>query len=103
MEKTLEEIENELRIMVEREQPHEYRKRAMAELEKVKELGLDVPNVAFIVSRYPDFDHVEFQLIQTNAIVLKVCVSIDELRKDKETFRVFAQFIYEQSKEGHFE
>lgn len=53
---------------------HDYKKNALLELENLDKI-ISIPNVKFIISDYPDFNHILVRLEIPDKCLFKICVS----------------------------
>ena len=54
---------------------HDYKANAVKELDDIELSGKHVPNIAFIVDKYPDFNYIELKCEQPGNFMFKICVN----------------------------
>lgn len=61
---------------------HDYKKNALQELEKIDK-NISIPNIEFIISDYPDFNHILVNLEIPDSCIFKICISPEIILKNE--------------------
>lgn len=70
-----------------------YKEKALKELDNVRSVFKldDVQNIAWIVGRYPDFDHIELKVEVKDQWILRLCVAPEVVLENPDIARGFAE------------
>lgn len=74
---------------------HDYKKHAFEEIKDLEKKNISVPNIAFIVEQYPDFNHIDLKLEVPKSCILKICIDPKIILENKETAHALANIINE--------
>ena len=100
--KIIKELEKEILDMAKDFKRNFYREAALKELDNVREkFTLDeVKNITWIVSRYPDFDHIELKVESKGQWVFRMCIAPQVILDNPKIAKSFAGMAYGFIKRG---
>lgn len=105
---TRKELEKRITDLIDNPVEYDYRKHAIEELAEVEDNGFRVRNIAYIVSQYPDFNHVELKVTIPNHFILSLRINPYDYkdlppRKKKRAIRKLVKMYSGFAKGGHEE
>ena len=94
MNDKVKQMTEELIQMAENFDAHDYRKKAFEELTEIEKLtGKHFPHIAFIIDKYPAFNHIELKVEQPDIFVYKFCINPEEIKKSPKVAESMAEMM----------
>lgn len=84
----LKELEKSIQELVDNFEECDYKLKALSELSNFDDVKFEA--CRHIVNDYPDFNHIELKITNTDAFVFKLCIN-PKYMKDKKTIRKLAK------------
>ena len=72
---------------------YDYKKHALEEIEDLEKKNISIPNIAFIVEQYPNFNHIALKLEVPKSCILKICIDPNIILENKEATHSLANII----------
>ena len=98
--KEFKEYEQQITDLIDNPVKYDYRQHAFEELEEMEKMAKkNFPNIAFIISDYPDFNSVCLKVVQPNHFIFKVFVNPYDFKdlspkKKKKAIKKLTQMIF---------